>query len=98
MLNEPGWQLFVHVCAKYSHTKDLDALFEVLFTPDEKEQMALRLLIIQALLRQAKPQRQLAQELGISIAKITRGSNALKMMDSHTKTMLKKFFKINSKD
>ena len=40
--------------------------------------METRCLIIKALLEKKAPQRQIAEELNVSIAKITRGSNELK--------------------
>ena len=53
-------------------------LFDLFFTPEEKDNLALRYLIIQELLQDEKSQREMAKNLNVSIAKITRGSNELK--------------------
>jgi len=53
-------------------------IWDLFFTPEEKEDMNKRYLIVEALLKQKKTQRQIAKDLDVSIAKITRGSNELK--------------------
>ena len=57
------------------------AFFDLFFTMEEKKDFATRYLIIKTLLKNEKPQRQIAKELHVSISKITRGSNELKRMD-----------------
>ena len=76
-----GWRDFIAVC-RHAHSDDeLDALFKLLLTLDEQEQLGTRVELLRALLQGDKPQRAIAQDLKISIAKITRGSNALKTID-----------------
>lgn len=67
---------------------DLEALFNLFFTLEEKEMLMARLQIIQALLEGKKTQRTIAKDLGVSISQITRGSNALK---SVSQAFLKSF-------
>ncbi len=50
----------------------------------------MRYLIIKELLQKKKPQRQIAKDLNVSIAKITRGSNELKRMHPKLLQFLKK--------
>ena len=50
---------------------------EALLTPSEIEKIATR-LEISRLLQQGVPQRQIAQQLGVGIATVTRGSRELK--------------------
>lgn len=66
------------LCIKGKDPKLFEALFRLLLTGEERNSIGKRCLIIQALLKGEKPQREIAEELGLSIAKITRGSNALK--------------------
>lgn len=78
---EAGWQGFINLCL---HTKDeatLQAMLALFLTPEEKIDIARRVLIIQELVKGEKTQRDIAKTLDVSIAKITRGSNELKRLD-----------------
>src|SRR5579883_2496140 len=86
--SEDGWRGFIEVCAKVDDPKDLKALFDLFFTIEEKEALAARFLIVKALLEGRLTQREIAKEFGVSIAQITRGSNALKIIDSKLKKFL----------
>ncbi|MEL0635552.1 MULTISPECIES: Trp family transcriptional regulator [Marinomonas] len=55
----------------------LEKRLTVLLTPNEISEMARRLKII-ALLDEGVPQRDIAKQLGVGIATVTRGSRALK--------------------
>jgi TrpR family trp operon transcriptional repressor len=77
-MNKQGWGSFLDLCINTTEKKDLDMLFDLFFTPEEKDNLALRYLIIQELLQDKKSQRDIAKTLNVSIAKITRGSNELK--------------------
>jgi len=48
-----------------------------LFTPSEADEMAKRWALVKRL-AEGKPQRKIAEELGLSLCKITRGSRELK--------------------
>jgi TrpR family trp operon transcriptional repressor len=48
-----------------------------LFTPSEADEMAKRWALVKRL-AEGKPQRKVAEELGLSLCKITRGSRELK--------------------
>lgn len=73
-----GWEEFLTLCLETHDPKMLSLLFDLFFTFEEKESLAARYLIIKALIKAEKPQRQIAKDLNASIAKITRGSNELK--------------------
>ena len=89
-LHHEGWQNFLTLCRE-AHSNDLlDELFSLLFTLDEKEQFALRVQLIKELIKENKTQREIAQDLDVSIAKITRGSNALKIIGAELRSYLKK--------
>lgn len=83
-----GWNQFLTLTRAAESTQQLDQLFNLLFTLEEKDQLAMRVQLIKELLRGEKTQRQISQDLKISIAKITRGSNALKMVDPALKTFI----------
>jgi len=61
---------------------------ELFFTHEEREALATRFLIIRELLRNQMTQREMAANLKVSIAKITRGSNAIKAIDAPLKKFL----------
>ena len=75
-----GWRQLLHWCQQAEDEKQLDALFELVLTPEEKNDIATRCLIIKELVKQEESQRDIAKKLNVSIAKITRGSNELKRM------------------
>lgn len=53
-------------------------LLDALLTPEEQRALTDRCLIFQGLLKKEQTQRDLAKQLEVSIATITRGSNQLK--------------------
>ncbi len=87
-MKKKGWREFINLCRHARSDEELQALFELLFTLDEQEQLAMRVGLLQALLRGDKPQRTIAEDLHISIAKITRGSNALKTISQQLRRYL----------
>lgn len=88
-MNQTGWDRFIKLCLASNNAHMLSAWFELFLTHEEKENLALRYLIIEELFKQEKTQRDIAQDLQVSIAKITRGSNELKRMSSQLITFLK---------
>jgi TrpR family trp operon transcriptional repressor len=84
-----GWKSFLELIGSVESTTELDELMQALLTHEERNQLALRVELIRELLYQQKPQRQIASELGISIATITRGSNMLKSIKHKVLVFLK---------
>lgn len=78
-MNHKAWQQFLKATQGQS-LEDLKLWFEVLLTQAEQADIADRIRIIQGLIDDKLPQRELAENLQVSISKITRGSNALKRM------------------
>ena len=76
-----GWRDFLKLCLRAESPQKLDQLFQLVLTAEERDDLATRTLIIRELLNGKMTQREMAETLGVSIAKITRGSNALKTMD-----------------
>jgi TrpR family trp operon transcriptional repressor len=60
-----------------------------MLTIEEQETIASRFLIVKALLEAKASQREISEELKVSIAQITRGSNALKIIPAKFKSHLK---------
>ena len=84
-----GWQLFLTMIGQISNEQQLNQLLEFLLTPEERDYLATRIELVRELLKDKKTQRDIAKDLGISIAKITRGSNNLKLIDDDLKLFLK---------
>lgn len=88
--DEKGWQGFLNLCTKAKSAKKLDELFWLFLTPEERKDIASRYLIVRELVQGKKTQREMAKDLGVSIAKITRGSNFFKMVSQDLRRLLKK--------
>ncbi|OGT64760.1 MAG: Trp operon repressor [Gammaproteobacteria bacterium RIFCSPHIGHO2_12_FULL_45_9] len=69
----------------------LTELLYLLLTPEEQQDIADRVQIVQALMQGHNTQRTMASTLDVSIAKITRGSNALKHISPQLADFLKKW-------
>jgi trp operon repressor, proteobacterial len=87
---ESGWQAFLELCSKMQSEKSLEEFFSLFLTAGEREVMAARCRIIQALLDGTLTQREIAERYHVSIAQITRGSNALKCLSTRFKKVLQK--------
>jgi len=78
-MNHKAWQQFLKA-TEGQNAEDLKLWFEVLLTQAEQADIADRIRILEGLLEDKLPQRELSENLQVSISKITRGSNALKRM------------------
>ncbi|MFT3742109.1 MAG: trp operon repressor [Gammaproteobacteria bacterium] len=86
---DTGWKSFLKLCLAIQEERTLALFLELMLTPEEKQNLATRYLIIQALLKEEQTQREIAKDLNVSIAKITRGSNELKKLDKRLLELLK---------
>ena len=80
---------FIELCMTTRNKKTFSELLDFFLTPEERADLAARLLIVKELLKQEKTQRQISKDTNVSIAKITRGSNELKRIDPHLLVYLK---------
>jgi len=78
--------------ASIESEEEAEKLLTDLLTPKEIESFAERWQLVQAL-HQGLPQREIAQKLGISISKITRGSRILQYGNGGLEHFLKKLRK-----
>lgn len=86
--NDEGWWGFLHLCSQIKTVKQFDKYFNLFFTEEERASMALRYQIVKELVKGEKTQREIAKDLNVSIAKITRGSNSLKHAESNLKKLI----------
>lgn len=93
MVSKEGWTEFLKLCSKIESQKEFGEFFELFLTIEERETIASRYLIIKALLEEKLTQREMAETYKVSIAQITRGSNALKIIDPALKKLLHKLLK-----
>lgn len=87
--HKKGWHDFLTLCTKFQTTKELDEAFNLFMTHEEKEALSSRYLIVKSLLEGTITQREMSEKFKVSIAQITRGSNALKIASVKFKEMLK---------
>lgn len=78
IVREGEWKKFIHLCSKMGSEDELEELFSLFLTQGERDDLAVRLALIRELLDHDRTQRDIADELGVSIGKITRGANELK--------------------
>ncbi|MAZ40348.1 MAG: trp operon repressor [Legionellales bacterium] len=83
-----GWEKLLQICLKSTDKQSLSTLLIALLTPEEYENIAKRMLILEALMKKELSQREIAKQYNVSIAKITRGSNELKRMPDSLKKQL----------
>ena len=86
--SQDGWKGFLSLCSEIESPAALDQFFELLLTYEERETLASRYLIIKALLEGGLTQREISEIFKVSIAQITRGSNALKIISPQLKNSL----------
>jgi len=75
-------QLVEHLLCEET-PQQMEAALRALLTDSELDEITKRLQIFKRL-QAGYPQRQIAEELGVGIATVTRGSNALKRLPTHT--------------
>jgi TrpR family trp operon transcriptional repressor len=74
----PGLQRLCALLARADSATEVKELLELFLTITEREAIGGRYLIVEGLMEGKKTQRELAEDLGLSISKITAGSNAIK--------------------
>ncbi len=85
---EDGWRGFLELCSKAKSPKELDALLGLFLTLKEREDLSARYWIVRELISGERTQREIAEERHVSIAQITRGSNALKIIGQDLRRLL----------
>jgi TrpR family trp operon transcriptional repressor len=80
-----NWSDLLALLDTANKDQQLSPLLDILMTPDEKDVLQARVNIIYELLKGERNQRQISQLLGVGIATVTRGSNAVKKMNEQEK-------------
>lgn len=86
--DKDSWWKFLTLCSKIQTPQEFQKLFDLFLTLEEKETIGRRFLIVKALQEGKMTQREIAEHFGVSISQITRGSNALKIIDDSLKKTL----------
>lgn len=87
---EKAYDNLLKACSRLKTPEQVEQFFELFLTPEERKDLTHRFLIVQELLREEKTQREIAKDLGVSIAQITRGSNMWKVLDEATRKLIRK--------
>lgn len=88
--NDNTWRAFVNLLRIQRSETDMQLFLDLFLTPEEKDDIATRYMVVKHLLEDKKSQRDIAKELHTGIAKITRGSNELKRLNKDYLKKLKK--------
>ncbi|SHI27555.1 trp operon repressor [Ferrimonas marina] len=92
---EARWNQVVGLIAEQSTQEQVSTLLGALLSHDEKLAVGGRLAVFKALLEGRISQRQIAADLGVSIATITRASNTLKSMDEDARLTLRQMLQLS---
>jgi TrpR family transcriptional regulator, trp operon repressor len=88
--DKDGWWGFLTVCSKINSPDEFKRFLDLFLTLEEKDTIGRRFLIVKALQEGKLTQREIAERFDVSISQITRGSNALKIIDASLKKTLEK--------
>ena len=83
-----AWEEVINLLGRQPDSQALSSVLSLLLTAEESEAVGSRLAIMQALIAGQESQRDIAARLGVSIAKVTRGSNYLKTLDNTEKRLI----------
>jgi TrpR family transcriptional regulator, trp operon repressor len=83
-----GWESFCELCSEFKDSDQIKELFELILTTEEKFALSMRYQLVKELLLGELSQRDIAKKLNVSISKITRGSNQLKLHSAEFKKKL----------
>ncbi len=84
---KPITKELIDIFTRTTDRKQMEVLFQEIFTPNEIDTLTLRWQLLKDLY-EGKTQRKIAAEHKISLCKITRGSKLLKAKDSYLKKVL----------
>ena len=83
-----GWESFCELCANINDSSQKKEMLDLILTTEEKFSVSMRYQLVKELLLGDLSQRDIAKKLNVSISKITRGSNELKLHSTEFKKSL----------
>ena len=86
---KPEWRSFVKLCATLSED-ELTELFSLFLTVAERDDITDRYIILTTMLNSNMTHREIASGFNISLAKVSRGSNAIKVAEEYYPGIIKK--------
>lgn len=86
------WSQFAELVLKSKNEAEVIELLNFFLTAAEQDSLIKRSMLVGELLKGEKPQREIAARLGLSISKITAGSNALKRTSGAFRERMKQIF------
>ncbi|ARD21580.1 trp operon repressor [Shewanella japonica] len=84
-----NWESVIEKVLSYPDSDELNVLFQLLLTEEERSAVAGRLKVFQSLLQGELSQRQISADYQVSIATITRCSNYLKNMNNEHRELIR---------
>jgi TrpR family transcriptional regulator, trp operon repressor len=81
-MDEEGWWKWIELLVAVQRTEEMDEMLHLFLTESEREAIADRYQLVKELIRGEKSQRQIADDLGLSISKVTMGSKAVRIISS----------------
>ncbi|MEZ9235395.1 MULTISPECIES: trp operon repressor [Shewanella] len=84
-----NWESVIEKVLSYPDSDELNVLFQLLLTEEERNAVAGRLKVFQLLLQGELSQRQISADYQVSIATITRCSNYLKNMNNEHRELIR---------
>ncbi len=91
-MNKKTEKELIDIFCSLNDPKLMKVFLKDILTPAEYEDVVKRLELVK-MLDSGLPQREIAKKLGISIARVTRGSRALQTGTGGFKKILEKFYK-----
>ena len=91
-LSKSIWHEFLEVVRKADNMEQLDIIGDVFLSCEERADVVKRFVVVKELLKGELTQREIAKKYDVSIAKITRGSNALKTYNQEKIDALKRIY------
>ena len=86
------WTKFVQLFLNIKERSELETLFDLFLTMNEREMLTDRYRLVTTLLKTDLSQREISERLGLSISKITAGSKATQLLPDEYKNIWKRSF------
>ncbi len=89
MYDKSGWEGFCQAILDCKNIEELDVFLDVFMTISEKEAIIRRFALVKELITTKKSHREIAKDLNVSVANVTRGSNLIKVKKPEIEHIMK---------